>query len=206
MVINLWNFIQFQVGWFALVLSAAAGDPRWGGGVMVVLVIIHLLLERQPLVEGSLLLVIAIVGWCWETLVQTTGWLQFAGYAGDGVVASWLAPLKPAPWWMALLWVNFATTLDYSLAWLRSRKWQAALAGAVGGPLAFVAGEELGAVRLLHQPEIFVLLAMGWLAITPAVLTLAGWLKSGGSAQKSMLPACNPARRNSTGSMKGVCS
>jgi hypothetical protein len=54
----------------------------------------------------------------------------------------------PPPWLLAM-WAQFATTFRFSLRPVLARPPGAALFGAVGGPLAFVAGERLGAITLL---------------------------------------------------------
>ena len=52
-----------------------------------------------------------------------------------------------APYWMVALWGAFATTLNHSLRWLTRRPVFAALFGAVGGPIAYSAGVQLGALE-----------------------------------------------------------
>ena len=54
----------------------------------------------------------------------------------------------PPPWLLAM-WAQFATTFRSSLRPVITRPTPAALSGATGGPLAFLAGERLGAVTLL---------------------------------------------------------
>lgn len=171
-----WNIVQFQIGWFALVASAAAGQPHWGGLILSLLVLAHLVSCRQPFAEALLLLLLALVGWSWETAVQSSGWLVFAGQMSPLAAAPTLQ-LLPAPWWMALMWVNFATTVNHSLAWLSDRRLLSVAAGMVGGPLAFVAGERLGAVQFLRTPEIYCLLVFGWGCLLPLSLTLGRWLQ-----------------------------
>ena len=53
------------------------------------------------------------------------------------------------PAWLLTMWAQFATTFRHSLRTVISRPPQAALFGAIGGPIAFLAGERLGAVTLL---------------------------------------------------------
>lgn len=78
----------------------------------------------------------------------------------------------PPPWLIAM-WGQFATAFRFSMQGIMRRWWSAALFGAVGGPLAFLAGERLGAVTLLPPtPAGLVRLAIAW-AIALAVLSLA---------------------------------
>ena len=52
--------------------------------------------------------------------------------------------------WLLTMWAQFATTFRHSLRTVISRPPQAAFFGAIGGPIAFLAGERLGAVTLLE--------------------------------------------------------
>jgi len=54
----------------------------------------------------------------------------------------------PPPWLLAL-WAQLATTFRFSLRHVFARAAVAVPFGAVGGPIAFLAGERLGAVTLV---------------------------------------------------------
>ncbi len=165
--LKLWNFFQFQVGWFALVLGAAQGYPWLGAAVALALLAVNLRLDSLPWREGSLLLAVGFVGWLWESLLHGAGLVRFNPGAGPHLFG-WMAPL-----WMAVLWMNFASTLNVSLAWLQGRHRLAALCGAVGGPLAFFAGEKLGAITLVEGWLTLGVLGLAWLLFTPLLLWAA---------------------------------
>jgi hypothetical protein len=171
-MVNLWNLIQFQFGWFALVLGVASGQVALGLVAMAVLALLHVYQSRKRLQEATLLAAIALVGWCWESLLTGTGMLAYPDHEG-----------LLAPAWMMALWVNFATTLNFSLAWLQPRLGLSALLGGIGGPLAFISGQALGAVQLIGGGMAIVALAVGWALLTPMVMTLARqwpqWFDSG---------------------------
>lgn len=78
-----------------------------------------------------------------------------------------------APWWILALWALFATTLNVSLGWLRSRLLLAGVLGGVAGPFAYWAGERLGALSLREPVAALGALTLGWAAILPALLALA---------------------------------
>lgn len=163
-MVNLWNFIQFQVAWFAIVLSAAAEQPFLGVAVVVLFTVIHLIVATRPVAEGLFLLLVGLLGWLWESLLLGTGLIQYTATSGDELMA---------PLWIAALWLNFASTLNYSLAWLRGRTALAAVFGAVGGPLAFFAGEKLGAVSFTNSALILTIIAVGWMILTPLLVRAA---------------------------------
>ena len=60
-----------------------------------------------------------------------------------------------------------------SLGWLKRSLPLALLFGAVGGPLAYVAGGKLGGLSFLQQTTALVALAIGWAVITPLLLRIA---------------------------------
>ena len=80
---------------------------------------------------------------------------------------------------MICLWLNFAATLNVSMAWLRGRYILAAAFGAVGGPLAYYSGARLGATEALPTTTGMLLLAIGWGIMTPLLVWLARALSGG---------------------------
>src|SRR5205085_49591 len=92
-----------------------------------------------------------------------------------------------APLWMVSLWMVFATTLNHSLRWLASRPWAAALAGGIGGPLAYFAGEKLGALSIESPlPAAFTFIGFLW-AIALGLLCMLNGVRDG--AVNGRLPA-----------------
>lgn len=161
------NLVAFQAGWWAVVLTAAAGRPLAGMAVVGLLLAWHLLRVRPYASEVILIGLAALAGLAFESLLQASAWLSFSG----GGLAEWLAPL-----WLAALWANFATTLNVSLRPLRGRPWLAAGLGAVGGPAAYWGGAELGAMTF-HAPGAgLAALALAWALMTPLLLSLAARL------------------------------
>jgi hypothetical protein len=67
------------------------------------------------------------------------------------------------------MWLLFAMTLNHSLSWLKGRYVLSFVFGALGGPLAYVAGEKLGAVEITSDLSL-VILAISWAMITPLLM------------------------------------
>jgi len=103
----------------------------------------------------------------------------------DGVPAVGLPPA-----WLLVLWAQFATTFRFSLARVMTRPWAAALFGAAGGPLAFLAGERLGAVTLsLPMVPVLLRLVAGW----AIALVWLSWLtRSAGAGPATGYRPCYP--------------
>ena len=89
----------------------------------------------------------------------------------------------PRPLWLLAMRAQFATTFRFSLRTVITRPIRAALFGAAGGPIAFLAGERLGAVTLL-----------------PPLSTACSASQSAGPSPWSSSPSsCVGSRRNETG-------
>lgn len=158
------NVLLFQLGWFACVLGAARGMAWVGPATVAAVVAWHLARAGRAAPEAGLVGIAMLVGAAFDTLLARSGALEFR----HGMLAD-----RTAPVWMVAMWANFATTLNVSLRWLRGRPWIAALAGAVGGPIAYAAGARMGAVDLANAAVALSAVAAGWAIVTPLLVGLA---------------------------------
>ena len=127
------NLTLFKAGWLACVLGAAAGMPLIGVAAVGVAVVVHLFLSQNPRGEGVLLFLAIALGLSWESTLVVS---YDVGNVLPGL----------APYWIVAMWVNFATTVNSGMRWLRKSLPVAILAGAIGGPMSFLAGQKAGAV------------------------------------------------------------
>ena len=159
------NLVAFQIGWFACVWGGANQAPALGAIAVAVIVAIHLTYTaRRPGPELTLILVAAAIGIVWDSALVAFGWLS---YPSGTVVAG------TAPYWIVAMWVLFATTLNVGLRWVQKHWLVAALAGGLGGPLAFVAGERLGAVMIADPTLALLVVAGGWAMLLPVLAEVA---------------------------------
>jgi hypothetical protein len=158
------NFVAFQIGWFACVLGAAHGTPWVGVAIALVIVAFHLWRAPRARPELTLILIAAAIGFVFDSALVMLGWIE---YPNGALIAG------TAPVWIVAMWGVFTTTLNVSLAWLKRSLPLAILFGAVGGPLAYVAGEKLGGLVFVQQTSALIALAVGWAAITPLLLRIA---------------------------------
>jgi hypothetical protein len=158
------NIALFQIGWFACVLGAAHGLAWAGSAAALVIAGLHLAFAQRPRVELQLLGIAVALGFVWDSAVAAAGLIAFNG----GGLLQLLAPH-----WMAALWLVFATTLNVSLRWLRGRAWLAVALGLVGGPLAYYAGAQLGALSFSNLAAGLAAQAIGWALLMPLLLRLA---------------------------------
>lgn len=155
------TFIALQAGWFACVLGAAAGHPVLGAVVVALSAAVHLAASEDRRGLAFVLAAAAVAGLVSDGSLTLGGILLVPPHASLG----W-----PVPIWMLALWVNFALASD-SLGWFARRPLLAALAGAIGGPLSYLAGARLGAVTLLpSEPVALAVIAAVWLLAMPLLL------------------------------------
>ena len=160
--LRIWNFLLFELAWFAAVVGAAHHQPAWGSVVVLAVMAWHLCMAVRPRREAWLLLAVLLLGAALETIQVRLGFVRYAD-AGS----SWPPP------WLVLLWPLLAITLNVSLRWLRGRPWLAVVLGGIGGPLAFAGGVRLGAAQWVDETAALVSLAVLWAAVMPMLLVLA---------------------------------
>ena len=160
----LFNFLMFQAAWFATVLGAANGAPWMGPVAVLAVVAAHLRRTRQPGVESRLILGSVLLGLLGDSLVLATGWISYP----NGL---WVPGI--APYWILALWAVFATTLNVSLRWIHGRYALAAVFGAIGGPLSYLAGAKLGAMTIVATAPALIALALLWALAMPMLAFLA---------------------------------
>lgn len=163
---SLSNYLLFQAGWTAAVLAVRA--ELWLLAPCAGLATAAWCVARSDRRPAELLVLglATLLG----TLVDSLGVaLGVVDFPDDPSPRLLLVPL-----WITGQWLNFATTLRHSLAWLAPRPVLAALLGAVGGPLAYRSSAALGIVRL-HPDAGFAYgaLALEWALVTPLLLAIA---------------------------------
>lgn len=158
------NFVLFQIGWFACVLSAAHGYPWLGTAIVAGIVGWHLRSAPRASEEVDLIAQVVLIGALWDSLLVLLGWISYP----SGTLLS-----GTAPHWILAMWALFATALNVSMRWLKERLGLAAVLGAVCGPLSYWAAVRLGAVEFVHPARALVALAVGWMLIMPALMLLS---------------------------------
>ena len=158
------NFILFQVGWFACVISAAS-QLEWLALLSIgVVITTHLFLVKDRIPELQLILVAGTIGLLLDSALISLGvFTPISNFSYQGI----------APLWLVGMWMLFGITLNHSLRWLYQRYVLAALLGFVFAPIAYLAGQRLGALTFPpdHTP-ITSLLIIGacWLIVTPLLV------------------------------------
>jgi len=160
------NFILFQIGWFSLVLSGAAGDPFIGLLVAIGIILFHLWRSDSVMPEVYLLGFAMVIGATWDSLLVALSLLDYT----SGILIR-----NTAPYWIVALWALFATTINVSLRWLKFKYLIAALLGGVAGPLAYYGGSRLGALEFINVEWALISLAIGWAIFTPLLVLISNY-------------------------------
>ena len=169
------NFLVFQAGWFATVLGAANGAPWLGPVAVLCAVALHLRSADDIVAESRLLASAVALGLVADSLLLASGWIAYPN-------GSWIPGL--APYWIVTLWALFATTLNVSMRWMSGRYLLAALFGAIGGPLSYLAGARLGAMSFVDTGAAVTALALGWGLAMPLLMWLAARFEQSGRSRR----------------------
>ena len=137
---SLLNYFLYHAGWLACILGAAAGWPVAAFSAALALLVVHLWLAADRAVEARLMAATLGIGLIVESVHAWSG--TYARFP-SGMLVAWMSPP-----WLLVMWPQFATTFRSSLRTVMAHPWRATVFGALGGPIAFLAGERLGAVAL----------------------------------------------------------
>lgn len=159
------NACLYQAGWFAMVLGAARGYPWAGAAAGLTLLTCHVLLSRERRPEILTALSVGFLGTLADSLQAFAGVFVFeSGYWSYWVV----------PFWLTVMWMQFATLFHFALRWLSGRYLLSALLGALGGPAAYWTGQRLGGVifpmGVLHS---LLILSVVWFVMMPLCVLVA---------------------------------
>lgn len=151
----------FQVYWFALVWSAGKEASLFMAPLCAVLGIIQLwLLSRQFGTALYYVLICTLLGGLLDTLYSVIG---------THVSSRIVVPAPFIPLWMTVLWAHFAVYIRTALGErLHKRYFVQFIAGLVCGPLAWLAGARMGAVKVSSN----FFLGYGFIALSWGFLTV----------------------------------
>jgi hypothetical protein len=132
--------------------------------VSLAVVLWHLQTAPKPSRELWLIGIAVLMGVAFESLLIASNWVRMS----PGLLLGNVTPL-----WMVAIWAVFATTLNVSLRALRERYFLCAALAAVGAPLAYYAGAQMGALEWGNQAPALLVIALGWAAMTPLLMKSA---------------------------------
>ena len=158
------NAIGFQVGWFICIAAVRNSLEIPALLTCGVLIGIHFFYTNAPLKDFKLLLVCLALGIVIDSSLQYFSVISFYGWA--------LGPLSP--FWLWMVWVMFALTLNSSLSFLQNKHlFLSAVAGLIFGPLSYLAGTKLGAAALESAVLPIATLAIVWMITLPLLVFIS---------------------------------
>ena len=160
------NFILFQMAWLAAIIGGANNWPLLGSIPAIVVVAIHLWVNRDQVVREALLILgTTLLGVIVETGFVFLGALHYSRTNTDAVLP---------PIWIVALWFAFGTLPHGSLVWLSRRLWLQLFLGAIFGPLSYFGGVRLGAATM-PQPITYSLaiIGLGWAIALALIFRMA---------------------------------
>ncbi len=163
------NFAAFQLAWLLAVWGASVGLWWLGPVAVAAWVSAYSIWRKCARAEAPLWLGAGLLGAMTDSLLVWSGAMAFPESAGPGF------PTTP---WMVALWINFAAALRHCMGWLCGRFVLATVFGAIGGPLAYLAGSKFGALEIHSLPAIVV----AWLLVMPGLLLIEMKTRSRGGA------------------------
>jgi len=159
------NLLLFQLGWFACVLGGAYDQVLLGSIIAMAVIAYHIHRANDTVQELRLLTLALIIGLVYESIVTSQGLARYS----HGQVFDFIAPL-----WMILMWPLFATTLNLSMRWLKTlAPLLIALIGGLFAPLAYYAGNRLGAVEYDNFILSMGIISIAWAVLLPALVTIS---------------------------------
>jgi hypothetical protein len=166
--VKLINLLLFQGLWFLTVLGAAGGNGWIGLVGISIFLMTHHLTSSTAQVDFKIAGIAVLIGLAAETLFVNTGLLIYNAS---------IPSQNFAPVWILVLWAGFALTINGCISWLHGKYLLAGLLGAIGGPLSYLGGLELGAATT-ESPLILVLgaIAVVYAIVTPCLFYLASRL------------------------------
>ena len=153
------QFVAYQLVWFACAFSDVWEMP-WLGPLCALAYLFWV--SRDVPLAWRAAGTMAAVGMVLDTCLIQLGFLGFDS-------SPW--PIWLPPPWMISLWACFAIPLITTFGWMATRPLLAFALGAIGGPMAYLAGAKLGAIGL-GESATMSLIAIGlvWGAITPVAV------------------------------------
>ncbi len=158
------NAAIFQVAWLSSVIGGASQMPWLGPVAVLIALAVHLRFARQPFEEVVLVILCALIGASFDSVLVAAGWVSYK----SGQFSAYIAP-----YWIITMWMLFATTLNVSMRWMRGKPRLAAFFGLYGGPAAYIAGEALGGIVLTDRISALIALAIGWAVMMPILMRLS---------------------------------
>ncbi|HET6432537.1 DUF2878 domain-containing protein [Dyella sp.] len=159
------NAIAYQLVWFAAIWGASTGY-WWAAPLALLPFAVWYLSRPDGRVDAWLMPLAVLLGLALDSALAATDLVAYA---------SAVPSAHAAPVWIISIWAAFSLTLRHSFRFLHGRPLLAAVVGAIGAPMAYLA-----AARGWHAVAFprgvapaMIALGLGWCVALPSLITLA---------------------------------
>lgn len=164
------NAAMFYVAWYALVGGAAMDRVVYGVLLTFGILAAHFYMIKRRAHEALLACIIVSVGFIIDTALIQYGVLEFAS-------PSRINPGIP-PLWILCLYAVFATSINHSFIYIGRYPILVAGFGAIGAPVCYYLGAQLGAAKLLLPNHLsLVVVGVVWLFYLPLMFKINKWIQ-----------------------------
>lgn len=149
-LLNIINFIMFQTIWFVTAWGMTNNLEYIGIISIIISALVHMKISKQKVNTFVFYLSALIIGIVTDTIFLKTNCIYIPDH--HNIILKKLC--------LAGLWINFATTFEYSLNWIQKRYLLAMSLAFFGGPLAYYSGSKIGAIEI-YDPAILSYIKIG---------------------------------------------
>ncbi len=173
---SIYTLVAFKLSWLCIVFGAV-WSMEWIGLLAISAFTAYEVLVRRRRALLVPTIIVGLLGYAVDNAYVLAELLSFNATTG-----------APAPYWMALLWVNFALVVEHGLSWLQDRPVLGAVLGAIGGPMAYLAGVRLELITFVAPtPFVLAIIALTWAAAMPLLLHFLGGTPTAREARAAAL-------------------
>ena len=163
------NLVFFKLVYALSLAGVSIGFPWLGAIGLVMFAFWHYRTAKYAKADFILVGIAVVLGTTVDTINIHAGVLTYE--------ASWPSH-NLAPFWIMVLWANFALIMNGALRWLQKRYLLASLIGAVIGPLGYTLGVKVGtAVYTSSKLEFIFVTGTTWAMALPLLLFIAEKLR-----------------------------
>jgi len=163
------NLVLFKIVWGLSLIGVSVGSPWWGAAGLIVFILWHYKTSEHAIADFVLAGIAVALGTIVDTINIHSGVLIYK--------SAWPST-QIAPFWIMVLWANFALIMNQSLRWMHGRYLLAMVVGAIGGPLGYMVGVSLDAASFGESRIAFFLITgTTWAIALPLLLYIAERLR-----------------------------
>jgi hypothetical protein len=164
-ILILLQFILYHLLWIVSAYAIPRQKNRLLYSTSIVLIVMQLIVAAidQPNPSGFAISVIVLtaVGIGIDTIFIRAGWFQFN-------------PRPPyiIPFWLCLIWLSFALSMQYLVLFVPGKFYVWAILGAIGFPLSYYVAQKLKVLKVSRPWPVYGYHGLFWLIFLPMILLI----------------------------------